>query len=103
MKSSLLILAALVMLATLASATPATAMSVDHDSSFATSNGGSRFSDPDDALGGNDQTGAMHFGSADGSSMTFGIVGGGSNSNSNSDEPPHGYAMQGCMAAVCQH
>lgn len=74
MKSSLLVFAALLMLAT-----PAAAMSVDHDSNYADPSGGSRFSDPDDALGGDDGNsnplGTMQFGSSDSSSggVSFGM------------------------------
>jgi hypothetical protein len=100
MKSSLLMLAALLMLAT-----PAAAMSVDHDSAYAGASGASRFSDPDDALGGDDQSGSnqfgsVHFGSSDGSGVSFGMFGGSSNGISNSTP---GYAMQSCLSAACQH
>jgi len=100
MKSSLLILAALLMLAT-----PAAAMSVDHDSNYANASGGSRFSDPDDALGGDDQSGSNQFGTvqlgnSDGSSGGFSLGISGSNDGGNASP---GYAMQGCHAAACYH
>jgi hypothetical protein len=99
MKSSLLIFAALLMLAT-----PAAAMSVDHDSNYADQSGSSRFSDPDVQLSGN-QFGSVQLGNSSDSSnsggVTFGMFATGSNNGQNN--PPPGYAMQGCMSPVCQH
>jgi hypothetical protein len=103
MKSALLIIAALLMI-TLAK--PASAMSVDHDSNYADASGGSRFSDPDDALGGDsgnsNPLGTMQFGNANSGGVTFGMfAAGGNNGQSGSSVP--GYAMQGCLSPVCQH
>jgi hypothetical protein len=98
MKTSLIIFAALL---TLTLAKPAAALSVDHNSGYADAGGASRFSDPDDALGGDDGNsnplGTMQFGNASSGGVTFGISG----SNGGQNVPP-GYAMQGCMAPVCQ-
>ena len=92
MKPSLLILAAL---AVLAMAQPAAAMSVDHDSTYADSSGASRFSDPDDALSGGDSgsspLGAVQFGNSDSSSggITFGMSA--NSGGSNPTATPPGY------------
>lgn len=91
MKPSLLILAAVAMLAM---AQPAAAMSVDHDSTYADSSGASRFSDPDDALTGGDSgsspLGTIHFGNSDSSSgITFGMSA--NDGGSNPTATPPGY------------
>ena len=100
MKSSLLIFTALLMITL---ATPASALSVDHDSGYADASGSSRFSDPDDALDGSSQFGSVHLGNSDsnGGGATFGMFATGSNNGQTN--PPPGYAMQGCMSPVCQH
>jgi len=92
MKSSLLILAALLVMA---GTQPAAALSPDHDSTYANSGGGSRFSDPDDALGGDDGNsspfGTMQFGNS--GSVTFGISGNDGGGSNPTATPPGYYGI----------
>jgi len=86
MKSSLFVLAALL---SIVATTPALALSEDHNSAYADSNGGSKFSDPDDALSGDNGNsnalGTVQFGNS--GSASFGLSGG----NSNQGGTPPGY------------
>ncbi len=104
MKSSFLVIAA-VLAVGFVRVQPAMALTVEHDSTYAGSNGSSNFTDPDDALSGDKDSGTghfntMHFGSSDGSgtSFTFGVSG---SNNSGQGNLQPGFATQGCLAASC--
>jgi hypothetical protein len=88
MKSSLFALAALL---SVVATTPALALSEDHNSAYADSSGGSKFSDPDDALGGDNGNanplGTVQLGNS--GSASFGLSAG--NGSSYSGQTPPGY------------
>lgn len=87
MKTSLFILATLLSVAV---ASPAFAISEDHSSAYANADGGSKFSDPDDALGGDsgnsNPLGTVQVG---GGSANFGAYG--NNTGNYQGTTPPGY------------